>query len=99
REEESALEREFPDGVDTDLLQKILSDGPVPLERKVPAIDPELAAIVRKALEPDATRRYRDAMALRQDLTRVRRRLAETEQFATGDAVRKTALYETPTPT
>ena len=47
-----ALEQAFPGRVDSGILQKILSDGPVPLEQKVPDIDPELSAIVRKPSSP-----------------------------------------------
>ena len=94
-----ALEQAFPGRVDTGILQKILSDGPVPLEQKVPGIDPELSAIVRKALEPDVTRRYQDAHALRQDLMKVRRRLVESEQVAAAGVDRDTTIVETPKPT
>ena len=87
-----ALEQAFPGRVDSGILQKILSDGPVPLEQKVPGIDPELAAIVRKALEPEVARRYQDANALRQDLMKVRRRLVESEQFAAAGVDRETTI-------
>ena len=94
-----ALEQAFPGRVDSGVLQKILSDGPVPLEQKVPGVDPELAAIVRKALEPEVARRYQDANALRQDLMKVRRRLVESEQFAAAGVDRDTTIVETPKPT
>jgi hypothetical protein len=94
-----ALEQAFPGRVDSGILQKILSDGPVPLEQKVPGVDPELAAIVRKALEPEVARRYQDANALRQDLMKVRRRLVETEQFLAAGVDRDTTIVETPKPT
>ncbi len=94
-----ALERAFPGRIDTGVLHKILNEGPVPLEQRVPGIDPDLAAIVRKALDPDVTRRYQEATVLRQDLARVRRRLVENEQAAVATVDRDTTLAEPPKPT
>jgi hypothetical protein len=91
-----ALEQAFPGRIDTGVLHKILNEGPVPLEQRVPGIDTELAGIVRKALDPDVARRYLDANSLRQDLARVRRRLVESEHAAGANADRDT---EAPKPT
>jgi hypothetical protein len=94
-----ALEQAFPGRIDTGILNKILNEGPVPLEQRVPGIDPELVAIVRKALDPDVTRRYHDCNVLRLDLARVRRRLVENEHAAVANFDRDTTLNESPRPT
>ena len=95
-----ALEQAFPGGIWTlASCKRIISDGPVPLERRSPASIPSLlqSSGGHSSLMP--ARRYQDANALRQDLTRVRRRLVESDQFAASGVDRETALFETPKPT
>jgi hypothetical protein len=70
-----ALERAFPGDSDTAVLRSILYDGAVPLERRIPDVDPELASIVKRALEHEPRNRYQNADEMRQDLARVRERL------------------------
>jgi serine/threonine protein kinase len=77
----------FPGTVQTGVLTRILNSGPVPIESLVPGTDPDLRAIIERAMarEPDA--RYRDLETLRHDLAVVRRRLLEsasTSEEATG---------------
>jgi tetratricopeptide (TPR) repeat protein len=72
-----ALAQAFPGGIDSGVLHRLLNEGPVPLDKRVPGVDRELAGIVRKALDPDPARRYQDANVMRFDLSRIRRRLAE----------------------
>jgi serine/threonine protein kinase len=68
----------FPGTIQTGVLFKILNSGPVPIEALLPEIDPDIPAIVGRAIakEPDA--RYPDLETLRQDLAVVRARLFET---------------------
>jgi hypothetical protein len=72
-----ALQQAFPGGVDSGVLHRILNAGPEPLETRVPDIDPELAGIVRHALEREPGQRYQDVSVMRRDLARIRRRLVE----------------------
>jgi eukaryotic-like serine/threonine-protein kinase len=68
----------FPGTIQTGVLLKILNSGPVPIESLVPGIDPDITAMIERAMarEPDA--RYQDLETLRQDLALVRTRLLET---------------------
>jgi len=68
----------FPGTVQTGVLFKILNSGPVPIESLVPGIDPDITAMIERAMarEPDA--RYPDLEILRQDLAVLRTRLLET---------------------
>ena len=68
----------FPGTIQTGVLFKILDSGPVPIESLVPGIDPDITAMIERAMarEPDA--RYGDLETLRQDLALVRTRLLET---------------------
>jgi serine/threonine-protein kinase len=86
-----ALEQAFPGGIDAGVLHRILNEGPAPLEERAPGIDPELAGIVRRALERDPTRRYQDANGMRLDVVRVRRRLTE-EAVADGASKQTTTV-------
>jgi serine/threonine-protein kinase len=53
-----SLEQAFPGRIDTGVLHRILTEGPVPLDTLVPAIDAELLGIVQRALERDPAQRY-----------------------------------------
>jgi serine/threonine protein kinase len=68
----------FPGTVQTGVLFKIFNSSPVPIESLVPGIDPDITAMIERAMarEPDA--RYQDLETLRQDLALVRTRLLET---------------------
>jgi hypothetical protein len=90
-----ALEQAFPGRIDTGVLQRLLHEGPVPLDKRVPGVDRELAGIVRKALDMDPARRYQDANVMRYDLSRVRRRLTE-EGESEAAAARDTTLLDHP---
>jgi len=72
-----ALEQAFPGRIDTGVLHRILHEGPTPLNRLRPDVDPELLSIVQRALDRDPTQRYQDANAMRRDILRVRRRLMQ----------------------
>jgi hypothetical protein len=61
------------------ILLKVLNESPQPLAALVPGIDPALPAIVDRALEKSAERRYPDLEAMRSDLSRVGQRLHATE--------------------
>ena len=67
----------FPGTIQTGVLFKILNSAPVPIESLVPEIDPDITAMIERAMarEPDA--RYQDLETLRQDLAIVRTRLLE----------------------
>jgi serine/threonine-protein kinase len=69
----------FPGSIDTGVLQRILHAEPVALSALEPAIDPELDAIIRRAMARDREARYDDLEALGRDLAAVRVRLAAGE--------------------
>lgn len=72
-----ALEQAFPGGFDSGVLHSILEKGPVPLQQRVPDVDPELAGIVQRALARAPDERYQDVNVMRRDIARVRRRLLQ----------------------
>ena len=51
---------------------RVLTAGPVPLEERVPDVDPALVRIVMRALERNPGDRYQDAHEMRQELSRAR---------------------------
>jgi hypothetical protein len=91
-----ALTQAFPGSVDGGLLKRILSDGPVPLERHVPDVDRELAGIVARSLERDPEQRYQDVSALQRDIMRVRRRLHEPEEAGAPGASSRDTIISRP---
>ena len=72
-----ALAQAFPGAIDSGVLHSILEKGPIPLDQRVPSVDPELVRIVRQALEREPEKRYDDVNVMRRDIGRVRRRLLE----------------------
>jgi serine/threonine protein kinase len=68
----------FPGTVDTGVLHKILNSSPVPIEALVPAIDPDIVAIIERAMARDLDARYPHLEELGQDVAVVRVRLLET---------------------
>ena len=68
------------------ILLKVLNESPQPLASLIPGIDPGLPAIVDRALEKSADRRYPDLEAMRSDLSRVGQRVlaAETSHDLVG---------------
>jgi serine/threonine-protein kinase len=72
-----ALEQAFPGAIDSGVLHSIREKGSVPLDQRVPSVDPELVRIVHQALEREPERRYDDINVMRRDIARVRRRLLE----------------------
>jgi eukaryotic-like serine/threonine-protein kinase len=65
-----ALAGEVPFNADNvvQLLSKIMTDEEIPLEKRVPHVDPGLARIVKKAMAKDADDRYQTALEMRQAL-------------------------------
>jgi len=65
-----ALSGEVPFDADNvvALLSRIMNDAEVPLEKRVPDIDPGLARIVRKAMAKDPDDRYQSAAQMREAL-------------------------------
>jgi tRNA A-37 threonylcarbamoyl transferase component Bud32 len=55
-----------------DIYAKIANEEPQPPRRLLPSLEPELEAIVLKALEKDPRRRYADATTFAEDLRRFR---------------------------
>jgi hypothetical protein len=84
-----AREQAFP-GAFGAVYHRVLTAGPVPLEQRVPDVDPTLVRIVMRALERDPRDRYQDANDLKLDLSRARRRLAERSDGA--DEVNETVV-------
>jgi eukaryotic-like serine/threonine-protein kinase len=71
-----AREQAFPGGFGA-VYHRVLTTGPVPLEERVPGVDPSFVRIVMRALERDPQARYQDANDMRQELARARQRLAD----------------------
>ena len=65
----------FPGTVQTGVLVRILNSSPVPIESLVPGIDPDIPAMIERALAREPSARYQDLETLRQDLAVVRTRL------------------------
>ena len=74
---------------------KVLQASPVPLVSLIPDLDPEIAAIVAKALDRDPNKRFQDAESLEQALEHQRWRLGPAAH--TPPPVRSTPP-PTPTP-
>ncbi len=68
----------FPGTIDTGVLHRILTVGPVPINDLVPSIDSDIVAFVERALARNADARYPDLETMRQDIAVVRARLPET---------------------
>jgi serine/threonine protein kinase len=69
-----ALEQAFPGGVDSGVLHRILNEGPVPLENRVPGLDPHHAAGARTGADAAIPGRTRDAPGRRTHPAPARRR-------------------------
>jgi serine/threonine protein kinase len=91
-----ALEQAFPGAIDSGVLHSILEKGPVPLDQRVPGIDPELVRIVQQALEREPERRYDDINVMRRDIARVRRRLLEDGHESGVDSPRDRTIVTRP---
>ena len=71
----------FPGTIQTGVLFKILNSAALPIESLIPGIDPDIPAVIARAIARDPEARYTNLEALRQDLAVVRTRLLE----AAGD--------------
>ena len=71
--------RPFRGGRDAAVVRSILDDEPVPSAELRPEAPPELGAIVTKALEKDANRRYQSASQFLADLRGLQDQLSERE--------------------
>ncbi|HEX7779705.1 MAG TPA: serine/threonine-protein kinase, partial [Vicinamibacterales bacterium] len=69
----------FPGTVQTGVLFKILNGEPVPIETLVPGIDADVSAAINRAMAKAPEARYQDLERMREDLSRVRIRLLETD--------------------
>ena len=63
----------FKGASSVELCASILRDAPRPASDLNPAVSPELAAVIHKALEKDRNLRYQSAAEMRADLQRVKR--------------------------
>ncbi len=57
------------EGSSEEVIARVKRGQTIDLERAAPDLPPELLAIVRRALQPDPSRRYEDAKALSRDLS------------------------------
>jgi non-specific serine/threonine protein kinase len=79
------------------VFDAILNRAPIPAQQVNPAVSPDLARILDKALEKDRTLRYQNASDLKTDLTRLKRdvdlggRRADEGSDSRGGAGRKKA--------
>jgi eukaryotic-like serine/threonine-protein kinase len=69
----------FPGTVQTGVLFKILNGEPVPIDALVPGVEPDVGAIVDRAMAKSPDARHQDLESMRQDLAAVRLRLLETD--------------------
>jgi eukaryotic-like serine/threonine-protein kinase len=67
--------RAFPGDAVPVVLYRIISVDPEPLASVCPTLDPRICAIVHRALEKSADKRYQDIDAMRRNLSSVRREL------------------------
>jgi serine/threonine protein kinase len=67
----------FPGTIQTGVLHQILNAAPTPVATLVPGIDPEVPAMIDRAMAKTPEARYQDLESLRLDLVAVRTRLAE----------------------
>jgi tetratricopeptide (TPR) repeat protein len=74
--------RAFPGDLQDGILHKILVGKPEPLEVICPDLEPEVVAIVYRALEKDPSVRYQDLETMQQELARVRQRLTGSDWHA-----------------
>jgi hypothetical protein len=70
-----SYQQAFPGGIKEGVLHKILASPPPPLESLGLGLDPEVIAIVNRALEKQREARYQDLATMRQELARARLRL------------------------
>jgi serine/threonine-protein kinase len=70
----------FPGTLRDGLLNRIITAAIEPLGNIRPSLDPEVAAIVDRALEPSPDQRYPDLSNMRNDLIRVRKRIEAIEE-------------------
>jgi ketosteroid isomerase-like protein/predicted Ser/Thr protein kinase len=86
--------RAFP-GDGFSVLHRIMNSEPEPLEQVCPGLDPEIAAVLRRALEKEPDARYQDLGTMRTELTRIRLRLRATAD-ETSDEGPITPLADSP---
>jgi eukaryotic-like serine/threonine-protein kinase len=67
----------FPGTIQTGILHQILNSSPPAIPVLVPGIDPEIPAMIDRAMAKAPEARYQDLESLRQDLVAVRTRLLE----------------------
>jgi TonB family protein len=70
----------FPGTLRDGLLNRIITAAIEPLGNTMPTLDPEVAAIVDRALEPSPEQRYPDLSRMRNDLIKVRKRIEALEE-------------------
>jgi serine/threonine-protein kinase len=83
------------------IAMKHVQEAPVPPRQLVPAIPPELEAVVLRAMAKDPSRRYHSADEMGMDLDRVRKGLgltAATAALAATDAYASQTMVATPPP-
>jgi serine/threonine-protein kinase len=68
----------FPGTIQTGVLHQILNAAPHPIATLVPGIEPDIPAMIDRALAKAPDERYQDLESWRQDLETVRTRLLET---------------------
>jgi serine/threonine-protein kinase len=67
----------FAGGSPVETLRKIVSYTPPPVSRLEPSLDPELDLVVTRAINKRPADRYHDLEAMRADLVRIDRRIAQ----------------------
>ena len=72
------LRMAFPGTIDTGVLHRILNASALPITGLVPEIDPDIAAIVERAMARDVDARYQHLEEMREDVASARIRLIES---------------------
>jgi chemotaxis protein histidine kinase CheA len=89
-----AYRRAFP-GDSFAVLRNIVDNEPEPIEALVPDLDPEVVAILRRALQKNPDNRYQDIGSMRVDLARVRGRLRSSSADDGSDEGPLTPIADT----
>ncbi len=80
----------FDGASNTEILGRVLNDGPQPVEQRQPGVPRDLAAVIKKAMARDPAARYADAGELCDELQRfVTGQLVRAHQYSRAVLVRR----------
>ncbi|HYM26463.1 MAG TPA: protein kinase [Vicinamibacterales bacterium] len=89
-----ACQRAFP-GASIEAIGQVLHREPEPLSSVCEGLDPQIEAIVARALEKSADRRYQDLSDMRRDIARIRRDISrDNPETLTDVSFEKTLILK-----